>query len=378
MDEHEQMMDWNRFRTLVPIGSLFEDGIRHIQRHARFHRLSKGASLADLPIDHRLVYYLISGVVGSRPLIGKGAEIEACSEAARHPLRIDELVDRRARVRSEHCVIMTVNRNELEQILVLDQLAEDDAETGETIRFNGHDLQDSEWMMGLLGTGVFRQLPAASIQQIFQRMRQRPVQAGETIVTQDAPGTRFYALREGRARVSRRINGKDVVLAQLAPPDSFGEESLLTGANRNATVTMLSDGILMTLEREDFKTLLQQPLLRWVDADEASELVRGHAIRLDVRSEAEYNFATLGSAINIPYYLLRVKGQQLRRDRDYLVFCDNGTRSAVGAYILNQLGYRTWVLRGGLNALKKRDPKAAPSEPQPTYSTLLHSHSSSR
>ncbi len=366
-------MDWNRFRTLIPIGNLFEDGIRHLRRFARFHQLDKGRPLSDLEPDPDTIYYLTSGLLRSGGLLGKGDEIEACSEAALHPLRIDELIANGARVRSERCVILSLNRNELEQLLVLDQLAEDDIETGETLRFNSHDARDSEWMMNLLNTGVFRQLPAASIQQIFQRMRVRPVRAGETIVTQDSPGTCFYALREGEAQVSRRINGKNAVLARLSPPDSFGEESLLTGANRNATVTMLTDGILMTLESEDFKTLLQQPLLRWVDAREASRLVRDHAIRLDVRSETEYNYATLGSAINIPYYLLRVKGQQLRRDREYLVFCDNGSRSAVGAYILNQLGYRTWVLRGGLNALKRSHASTPGMDGPSNYTTLFDS-----
>ncbi len=369
------MMDLNRFRSLIPICSLFEDGIRHLQRFAQTQRLRKGERLGDLHIDHQLVYYLTSGVIRTRGLLGNGEEIEACSETARHPLRMDELIAAKAHAHSRNCLLLGVNRNELEQMLVLNQLAEDDVENGETIRFNGHDLRDSEWMMALLGTGVFRQLPATSIQQIFTRMRIRHVGAGETIVTQDTPGSLFYALREGTAEVSRRVNGKDVVLARLSPPDSFGEESLLTGANRNATVTMLSDGLLMTLDQDDFHTLLEQPLLRWVDAVEAARRVRQGAIRLDVRSEAEYNYATLGSALNIPYYLLRVKGALLRRDREYLVFCDTGARSAVGAYILNQLGYQTRVLRGGMNLLKKKNPVSPDGEPAANYSTLFHSHS---
>jgi len=114
----------------------------------------------------------------TRGLLGNGEEIEACSETARHPLRMDELVAAKAHAHSRNCLLLGVNRNELEQMLVLNQLAEDDVESGETIRFNGHDLRASEWMMALLSTGVFRQLPATSIQQIFTRMRIRHVSAG--------------------------------------------------------------------------------------------------------------------------------------------------------------------------------------------------------
>ena len=47
-----------------------------------------------------------------------------------------------------------------------------------------------------------------------------------------------------------------VYLAELGMGDTFGEEALISGAHRNATVTMITDGVLMRLGKDDFNTLL--------------------------------------------------------------------------------------------------------------------------
>ena len=45
------------------------------------------------------------------------------------------------------------------------------------------------------------------------------------------------------------------------------------GRKRNATITMVSDGILMKVSKEDFNALLKEPMLSWVGWDEAAERV---------------------------------------------------------------------------------------------------------
>ena len=67
-------------------------------------------------------------------------------------------------------------------------------------------------------------------------------------------------------------NPNGVKLATLSVGDSFGEEALISDSKRNATVTMLTEGHLMRLNKEDFNSLLNEPLLDWVDYDRAHSL----------------------------------------------------------------------------------------------------------
>jgi len=53
--------------------------------------------------------------------------------------------------------------------------------------------------------------------------------------------------------------------------------------------------------------------------------------------------------MNLPLYLLRHKLNVLDRKTPYVVYCDTGRRSSAAAFILNQRGFETAVLKGGLN-----------------------------
>ena len=53
---------------------------------------------------------------------------------------------------------------------------------------------------------------------------------------------------------------------------------MISEAKRNATVTMTRDGAVMRLGKEDFKKLLNEPMLDWVDAEQAREDRQGRAV----------------------------------------------------------------------------------------------------
>ena len=55
--------------------------------------------------------------------------------------------------------------------------------------------------------------------------------------------------------------------------------------------------------------------------------------------------------MNLPLYLLRHKLDVLDRKTPYVVYCDTGRRSSAAAFILNQQGFETAVLKGGLKTL---------------------------
>ena len=158
------------------------------------------------------------------------------------------------------------------------------------------------------------------------------------------------AVVDGRCAVSREtpLNREGIRLAELGKGETFGEEALISGARRNATVTMLTEGALMRLGKEDFNTLLEEPLLRWVDYERAQQIVAGGGVWLDVRLPSEYEHWHLEPSVNIPLYFVRLKLKTLDPSVRYVAVCDNGRRSSAAAYILSERGFEAYVLRGGI------------------------------
>lgn len=184
-------------------------------------------------------------------------------------------------------------------------------------------------------------------------MRLEPVdyRAGDVVIKQGEAGDYFYVVVKGRCSVIREspLNPQGVKLAELKMGNTFGEESLIADSKRNATVTMLSDGCLMRLSKEDFRQLLHEPLLDWLDAVQAQSVLAAGGQWIDVRLPSEFEHYRAQGSINIPLHSLRLRIGTLERERHYVVCCDTGRRSSVGAYLLAQRGFRASVLRGGLS-----------------------------
>jgi CRP-like cAMP-binding protein/rhodanese-related sulfurtransferase len=216
---------------------------------------------------------------------------------------------------------------------------------------SGNDADDQDWMTTLLQTRAFQRIPPANIQAIFIRMQQVNFKAGDVVIKQGEDGDYFYAVTSGTCSVVREtpLNKEGIRLAELGTGDTFGEEALISESKRNATVTMLKDGSLMRLAKADFASLLNEPMIDWVDYGEAKGLVADGAKWLDVRLPSEFESFHEQDALNIPLYFMRLKLSTLDPDTTYVVCCDSGRRSSAGAFILNERGFETRVLKGGLN-----------------------------
>jgi rhodanese-related sulfurtransferase len=113
---------------------------------------------------------------------------------------------------------------------------------------------------------------------------------------------------------------------------------------------MLTEGTLMRLGKVDFQTLLNEPMLDWVDLARAKEIVAAGGKWLDVRLPSEFENYHVEDALSIPLYFIRLKLKTLDRETPYVVCCDTGRRSSAGAYILSERGFQAYVLRDGLAA----------------------------
>jgi rhodanese-related sulfurtransferase len=112
---------------------------------------------------------------------------------------------------------------------------------------------------------------------------------------------------------------------------------------------MLTDGVLMRLNKQDFRELMNEPLLQWVTPERATEITAGGGRWLDVRLPSEFQNLAVDGALNVPLYLIRLKLSTLDRNKPYVVYCDTGRRSSAAAYILVERGFDAYVLKGGVS-----------------------------
>ena len=130
-------------------------------------------------------------------------------------------------------------------------------------------------------------------------------------------GDYFYAIVSGKCLVTREtpLNRGGLKLAELTIGDTFGEEALISEAKRNATVTMLTDGVLMRLNKKDFRELMNEPLVQWVDYPKAREIIARGGHWLDVRLPSEHQNLAIEGSLNVPLYFIRLKISTLDRSR---------------------------------------------------------------
>ncbi|MFN9971582.1 MAG: cyclic nucleotide-binding domain-containing protein, partial [Phycisphaerae bacterium] len=240
---------------------------------------------------------------------------------------------------------LRLDRTLLEKLVALETTSGDEISAPEPE-------EESDWMTLMLQSALFARVPAANIQRVFSSLQPVKYQAGDIVIRQGDPGDFYYVIQSGRCEVERQIRGGKVPikLAELRPGDSFGEEALVADATRNATVRMLSPGVLMRLTKADFVELIKKPLLNVLTLKEAQERVATlGAVWLDVRFPDERRQGFFEGSVNIPLSALRLQAGKLSRGKPYIVYCDTGSRSAVGAFLLSERGYDVHYLAGGTN-----------------------------
>ena len=333
-------------KSFSPLNGLKRDNLAALARKVQLRELSPGQVLFKEGDTEKRTFYVATGIL---ELIDQGKVVETIeggTDPARNP--VAPIFPRRVSARARDRVqFISVDSDLLDVMLTWDQTG-----TYEVSELQGkaEDTGD-DWMTMLLQTKAFHKIPPANIQAIFMRMQQINYKSGDVILKQGAEGDYFYVLTRGAAVVTREtpLSKEGIKLAELQVGDTFGEEALISNAKRNATVTMSADGSVMRLGKEDFKKLLNEPMLDWVNKDQAAEIVKNGGQWLDVRLPSEFDNHHMDGAINIPLYFIRLKINTLDMSKTYVVCCDTGRRSSAGAYILNERGYKAYVLRDGIN-----------------------------
>jgi CRP-like cAMP-binding protein len=337
-------------RRFSPFDSMKPENLAALAKRTSRLQAPKGRLLFTEGDEEKQTYYLLSGTVD---LMAEGeviGQVRSGTPKAKNPLAHALPRPYSAVVTSDRIEYLHIDSEFLDVVVTWDQ----------TGSYKVIELRESEegagsaddWMTALLQTKAFHKVPPSNIQAVFMRMQRVDYRAGEVVIKQGDPGDYFYVVVKGSCSVAREtpLNKEGVKLAELKMGETFGEESLISEAKRNATITMLTDGCLMRLSKQDFRTLLHEPLLQWVEWAEAKRIIAGGGQWLDVRLPSEYDHYRAEGALNIPAQSLRLKMKSLDRNVHYVVCCDTGRRSSACGYLLSERGFQASVLRNGLPA----------------------------
>ncbi len=338
-------------KSLIPICELTATNFQELIRNIQLEFLSAGETLFRRGDTDTNTIYLINGEVSITDGEGNAKQIDHRSRLSRYPL--DHHLPHHQTVTAISDIrYIRIENNFLDMLLTWDQ------NTSYIVQELGQgevqNNDENDWMSKILHSRIFHNIPAANIHTMFMKMQTAPVHMGEVVMRQGESGDYYYMIKEGRCAVIRNAietGNESLQIAELTAGQGFGEEALISESARNATVQMLTPGILAKLSKEDFNQLLKTPVLQSLSFEEANEQVRRGAIWLDIRLRSEHQNAKLAGSLNIPLFLLRLNAHKLLNNKKYIVYCDTGRRSASAAFILRERGIDCYALEGGLQNL---------------------------
>lgn len=340
----KSVVDRKALRAFFPFDNLQEEYLQRVLAKVSVKTFPKGTLIFKRGKAMSETFYLIDGNVD---LVNSQFEISSVSpesDDCRFPL-IETSPTQVSAVAKSEVTLYAIERDFLDLVMAWSQTGDNSmTNTKKPTEVEESSGGGSDWMSSLLQSPLFTQVPPANIQQLFTRFETLTVDAGEVIIREGEPGKHFYVIEKGAAKVVRQ-NGKLEVA--LTAGHYFGEEALVGETTRNASVVMATSGTLMRLGKEDFKTLLQEPVIRFVDVEEVRQAqVKGVSLQLlDIRLPIEFRHHHVPESQNLPLSKLRSRFKDLDMSTQYVVADNAGRRSEVAAHLLCQAGFDAYILK---------------------------------
>ena len=187
---------------------------------------------------------------------------------------------------------------------------------------------ESAWMRTFLGGSLTAQLTPRALRDLFREFEPEQVSEGQIIGKIGEHSARFHVIKRGQVRILDRVT-----LAVLGPGEFFGEDSLIRGRTRNATIASLTDGELLWIHAEAFRRLLRSSFVRDLRTGMA-------AVRVNLVSASH---APSDSAhLNLETSALRDSLHLFNPETRYLLLGERGDVE-LGAFILTHHGYDAYA-----------------------------------
>jgi CRP-like cAMP-binding protein len=336
--------DAQELRRLIPLNTLPDSRFEQLCSQIRIEEAPRGSILFRQGETKNEFVYLLSGTIS---LQAGGVEMDSISggtDTARFALA--HQIPRK---------VSAVANDSVRYIRIEPEMVNgQENPSSELPTYKVSDIPEEptrDWMTALLKSPLFQRLSPANIQALLRNLEEIEVKAGDVICRQGDPGDFYYIIKKGRCSLSRKPSrlAKEIKLATLKISDTFGEDSLISGDPRNVTVTMVTDGRLLKLDKASFIKLLKDPVISHVDLETAQRMANQDAVWLDVRAPDAYEQGRFPGSLNIPFFSLRVMLPTLNRQSKYLLVCEDGRLSEAAAFLLIRYGFEAHVLAGGMS-----------------------------
>jgi CRP-like cAMP-binding protein len=348
MSENNGKFD-DLIRQLVPISELSTTSQNKIIEQSQVQSFAEESYIFKQGDDDDYTFYLLDGQLEMQAMDEASFNVTTKEDRAKYPLA--QVQPRKYSAKAISSIkVLQINRNMLEAIVAQEKSA--DASSGlEADEVESEESMD--WMSLILQSSFFSKIPAANIQQLFVMLQPVNKRAGDVVIKQGDAGDYYYIIQDGRCEVTREstTGDKPDKLAELSPGASFGEESLLSDKPRNATVTMLTNGILMQLSKENFIELIKKPTLDSISFNEAQKIIEEGGNWLDVRTQKEYNESNIINSIHIPIFDIRRESDKLQINKQFIIYSNSKRRGAAAAFLLTELGFNVRYLENGLASI---------------------------
>jgi CRP/FNR family cyclic AMP-dependent transcriptional regulator len=163
-------------------------------------------------------------------------------------------------------------------------------------------------MAFLEGMPLFAGLGEASLLALARAGKFARVEKGQFIFFKSDPAEKVYLVRSGLVSiVLESPDGREMVINEMRPGDSFGEVGVLTGQPRSTSAIVRKEGILLELPRQAFMSVLgTEPAL-------ARRILEMTANRLRGSSERESALAFLDAQARLARLLLQLEQQAVEK-----------------------------------------------------------------
>lgn len=111
----------------------------------------------------------------------------------------------------------------------------------------------------LASTGLFAGISPSALGRLSASASQRTYPAGQVLFHEGDPGEALYIVAEGMVKVTvTSVDGREMLLATVRPPEAIGEMSLVDGGPRSASATAAEPTTALALRRSALLAALHE------------------------------------------------------------------------------------------------------------------------
>lgn len=284
-------------------------------------------------------YYLLNGCVEICDITGNRRKVNSSSRESYCAIN-EKIPSGSTACASTTCRILEISHILVDQYFSL-------STTG-TFKSIDLDIDDGEperqtknsWLTKLTNSSLTKNLSKIEFERLLSLFIERQVSKSETLMHIGKLASHFFVLKSGKAE-SHHSSGEKKLLSF---GDYWGDEALIPSAVSDTRVTMLSDGLVATLDKKAFDEIIKHSLVKHIDPKHIQIMDEQSYTIIDVRLAAEYKLGHTENSINIPINCLKSHLHELKKNKLIFVSEESSERGALAVLILQQAGFRSFLI----------------------------------